>query len=79
MSASAEVEQLVAAEVTVAGEPKKQAEKPIKEKKPKAPKVPKEKKPKQPKTAVHHPPYFQVSSSFFCLLIFLRLNFLLVR
>lgn len=60
MSAIAEVEQLVAAEVTVAGEPKKQAEKPIKEKKPKAPKAPKEKKPKQPKTTVHHPPYFQM-------------------
>ena len=64
MSAIAEVEQLVAAEVTVAGEPNKQAEKPIKEKKPKAPKAPKEKKPKQPKTTVHHPPYFQVFSSF---------------
>ncbi|KAL4644254.1 hypothetical protein ACB092_02G151300 [Castanea dentata] len=60
MSAIAEAEQLVAAEVAVAGEPKKQAEKPIKEKKPKAPKAPKEKKPKQPKATVHHPPYFQM-------------------
>lgn len=60
MSASGEVEapalEQQTVEVPPTEEPKKEASKPVKERKPK---VPKEKKPKQPKAAAH-PPYFQV-------------------
>ncbi|KAK7840264.1 histone h1 [Quercus suber] len=49
MSATAEAEQLVATEVAVTGEPKKQAEKPVKEKKPKAPKPQRRKSLNSPK------------------------------
>lgn len=60
MSASGEVEapalEQQTVEVPPTEEPKKEASKPVKERKPK---LPKEKKPKQPKAAAH-PPYFQM-------------------